>query len=314
MGSQFENDVRKGLTDFPKHLNSKYFYDDKGDKLFQQIMEMPEYYLTGCEYEILDKHKKTITEFFTAEQGFDLIELGAGDGKKTKILLKHWAEKNLEVNYIPIDISQHVLNELSNSLANEIPELKVIPWQGSYFDVLKKLSKAGSRKKVIMVLGSNIGNLLHPHAVEFLRNIQKAMNKNDMLFIGFDQKKDPRVILNAYNDKAGITETFNKNILVRINKELQANFNPDDFIHWPVYNPETGTTKSYLVNTKAQTVHIGKLNLDVNFKKYESIHLEISQKYDDDTVSWLAQEAGLKIVQEFSDSKGYYKDYLLVRS
>ncbi|HET7361429.1 MAG TPA: L-histidine N(alpha)-methyltransferase, partial [Salinimicrobium sp.] len=274
--SEFEEEVRAGLTDFPKHLSSKFFYDKKGDKLFQEIMNLPDYYLTNCEFDILKKHTGAIAEAFTGPQGFDLIELGAGDGKKTKILLKYLSEKNTDFNYLPIDISQNVLDELEISLKKELPHVKVKTQQGSYFKVLANLASYDNRKKVIMMLGSNIGNLLHPQAIDFLRHIQNAMNSEDMLFMGFDQKKNPQKILNAYNDPTNVTEAFNKNILVRINTEMDADFKPDSFLHWPVYDPETGTAKSFLVSKIEQEVKVKKLNLLVHFNAWESIHTEIS--------------------------------------
>ncbi|HET8885934.1 MAG TPA: L-histidine N(alpha)-methyltransferase [Salinimicrobium sp.] len=310
---QFEEDVRAGLTANPKFLYSKYFYDEIGDKLFQDIMEMPEYYLTKCEYEIFQNQKEAIIDSFKIENQFDLIELGAGDGKKTKILLEFLSQKNIEFQYFPIDISQHALDDLELSLAKELPDVNVKPRQGMYFDVLKQLADYDQNKKVIVVLGSNIGNLLHPQAIEFLKSIAEAMGENDLLLMGFDQKKDPQVILDAYNDKSGITENFNKNLLRRINKEMNADFDIEEFLHWPTYNPETGTVKSFLVSKKEQFVNIEKLQLKVQFQKYESIHTEISQKYDDETVSWLASEAGLEIIEVFSDEKMYYKDYVFRR-
>ncbi len=308
--STFEEDVVKGLTSFPKSLSSKYFYDKKGDKLFQDIMAMPTYYLTNSEFEIISSQKEAISASFQAENGFDLIELGAGDGKKTKVLLKYLAEQNIDFSYLPIDISQNVLDGLKESVEKEIPGIDIQPQQGTYFEVLEDLASYNTRKKVIMVLGSNIGNLLHPKAIEFLENIQEGMNPNDLVFMGFDQKKNPQTILDAYNDKEGITAAFNKNVLHRINRELDANFDVDEFLHWEVYDPETGTAKSYLVSKKEQEVRINKLELDVNFKAWETIHTEISQKYDDAVVSWLADEAGLQIANQFTDSKGFYKNYL----
>lgn len=310
--SQFDKDVYKGLTDFPKHLSSKYFYDAKGDGLFQEIMAMPEYYLTNSEYKILDKFKDEICRaFFKDSNEFDLIELGAGDGKKTKILLKQLAAEGVPFQYVPIDISENALNQLEESISNELPSVKVMPLQGTYFETLEQLCTMQHRRKVIMFLGSNIGNLLHPQAVEFLMSIQELMNDDDLFFIGFDQKKDPQTILNAYNDSAGITERFNKNLLARINNELDANFDLDKFLHWEVYDPETGTAKSYLVSKENQTIHINGLDLTVAFKAWETIHTEISQKYDDNVVSWLADKAGLRISRIFSDENKFYKNYIL---
>ena len=183
-----------------------------------------------------------------------------------------------------------------------------------YFDVLKKLgNRDTARKMVIMVLGSNIGNLTHPQAIDFLVNIRKSMQPEDLLFMGLDQKKDPQQILNAYNDTQEITAEFNKNILRRINTELDSNFNTEAFKHWPVYDPETGTAKSFLVSTTQQKVTLKKLNIEVNFAPWESIHTEISQKYDDDVVQWLAQEAGLEITAQFSDTQKQFTDYAFKR-
>lgn len=311
--SAFAEDTYKGLTSYPKYLLSKYIYDEKGDKLFQKIMDMPEYYLTACEYEILQLNAQAIAKSFSSDGGFDLIELGAGDGKKTKVLLKELVSKKFKFNYLPVDISQNVLDELEISLRNEIPEINVKVQQGTYFKTLEKLSEYNIRKKVILVLGSNIGNLLHENAVDFLANIAGAMGEDDMLFMGFDQKKHPQKILDAYNDSAGITEAFNKNLLVRINRELGGDFDPDTFLHWETYNPETGTAKSFLVSKTGQNVVIKKLGLEVKFDAWESIHTEISQKYDDSVISWLADESGLRVQKSFGDKENCFKNYIFRR-
>lgn len=311
--SAFAEDTYKGLTSYPKYLLSKYIYDKNGDKLFQKIMDMPEYYLTSCESDILELNKEDISRSFSSDSGFDLIELGAGDGKKTKILLKELVDQKFKFNYLPVDISENVLDELEKSLKREIPEVNVKVQQGTYFKTLEKLSEYNSRKKVILVLGSNIGNLSHKEAVEFLENIAQAMSKEDMLFMGFDQKKHPQKILDAYNDPAGITEEFNKNLLVRINRELDGNFNLDKFMHWESYDPETGTAKSFLVSKTNQKVNIEKLGIQVNFEAWESIHTEISQKYDDSIVRWLADEAGLHLENSFGDNDNCYKNYIFRR-
>ena len=165
-----------------------------------------------------------------------------------------------------------------------------------------------------MVLGSNIGNLLHPRAIDFLKKLHKVMQPEDLIFMGFDQKKHPQKVLDAYNDKSGVTAAFNKNVLARINKELDGNFDLDAFVHWEVYDPESGTAKSYLISTKKQTVDINCLSLQVHFEAWESIHTEISQKYDDDTVKWLAKQSGLRIIDSFTDENKYYKNYVLKKS
>lgn len=307
---QFKEDVRQGLTSYPKTLSSKYFYDREGDRLFQEIMALPEYYLTNLEFEIFDRHKKDITGAFFSNDGFDLIELGAGDGKKTKILLKQLLDEGQDFTYLPIDISQNVLDQLSNSLKKELPRLEVNPQRGSYAETLQRLEKYNSRKKVILFLGSNLGNMLPEQAVQFLKKIGATMGPEDLFFIGLDQKKHPQKILDAYNDPSGVTAAFNLNLLRRINRELAADFNLDNFMHWPVYNPESGTAKSYLVSKVPQTVKIKSLNLDVQFEAWESIHTEISQKYDDISIEFLTKEAGMEVISSFSDEDEQFKDYI----
>jgi len=311
LNTSFKKDVYAGLTTFPKYLLSKYIYDKNGDKLFQDIMHLDEYYLTNCEFEIFSTHKSSIAELFRGNgNGFDLIELGAGDGKKTKILLSHLADNDYDFVYKPIDISQNAIDSLTATLKDELPKVTVDAEKGEYFEVLERLHQYDERKKVIMVLGSNIGNLLHPRAIDFLSHLKDSMNEGDLILMGFDQKKDPQIILDAYNDPMGITAEFNKNLLHRINSELYGNFKVDKFKHWEVYDPESGTARSYLVATEKMTVRIEALDLDVEFDAWESIHTEISQKYDDKIVRWLAEESGLSIVTAFTDSKNYYKDYV----
>lgn len=305
----FEKDVISGLTAYPKHLSSKFIYDKKGDKLFQDIMAMPEYYLTECEFNILKNQSAAIAEKFNLKDGFDLIELGAGDGQKTKLLLNHLAEIEANFTYLPVDISQNALDKLGSALENELPKIDFKLLQGSYFQVLNQLSSYNKRQKVILVLGSNIGNLMHKDAIDFLKKIEENMSAEDLLFMGFDQKKHPKIILDAYNDPNGITEAFNKNLLERINKEMDGNFDLDHFFHWETYDPETGTAKSFLVSKTAQEIKINKLGMSVNFKAWETIHTEISQKYDDTIVEWLASKANLSIDRVFESESGYYKNY-----
>lgn len=307
---EFENHVTEGLKAFPKFLSSKYIYDDRGDELFQQIMALPEYYLTEAEYNIIDTHKDNLRKVFNTHGAFDLIELGAGDGKKTKVLLKELVTNKVDFTYIPIDISQHAIDDLTNSLTTLLPDLEVQGEQGTYFKVLEKLATYNKRPKVIIVLGSNIGNLDHPQAIDFLIKIKDVMSDQDFLFMGFDQKKDPLTIQHAYADSQGVTQEFNRNLLHRINKEMDGNFPVNNFEHWESYDPETGTAKSYLIATEPCVVEIKKLQLKTTFKKWETIHCEISQKYDDDTVEWLANKSGLEIEKIYEDHQKLFKDYL----
>jgi uncharacterized SAM-dependent methyltransferase len=202
---------------------------------------------------------------------------------------------------------------LTDRLKNDFPEMDVQGVQGTYFKVLKDLAQYNERPKLILVLGSNIGNLKHPAAIDFLRQLQQLMSDKDGLFMGFDQKKDPITIQNAYADRTGVTQEFNRNLLHRLNREMQANFKVDLFDHWESYDPETGTAKSFLIATEACEVELQKLDLSISFKAWETIHTEISQKYDDDIVNWLAQEAGLTIKAVYEDDKKLFKNYSFTR-
>lgn len=308
--TEFERDIYKGLTRYPKSLPSKYIYDSVGDRLFQQIMDLPEYYLTRCEWEVLDLNKGKITAYLDPDSQWDIVELGAGDGKKTRILLENFLDRGIQLTYRPIDISQNALELVRSKMKEHLPELTVVPLHGTYFDTLKDIGNLNRRKKLILFLGSNIGNLLHPQAVDFLQQLCESMNKGDILLVGFDLKKDPAVVHSAYSDREGVTERFNKNLLQRINRELGGDFDPTAFVHWQSYDPETGTCKSFLIARSAQRVRIPKLGLNISLEDWETLHTEISQKYDHDIVRWLAGKAGLSIVDRFTDSRGWYANYL----
>jgi L-histidine N-alpha-methyltransferase len=309
LSSVFAEDVLNGLSSTPKMLSSKYFYDAKGDELFQQIMHMPEYYLTNCELEIFERQKAAILSAI-GHQAFNLIELGAGDGYKTKILLKHFLEKQVQFEYQPIDISENVLNHLEKSLHLAWPDLQVRPLAGDYFEVLHQMQGHVSVPKVILFLGANIGNYEPAAAATFLQHLREELDPGDFLLIGLDLKKDPDVILNAYNDPAGITAAFNLNLLERMNRELGANFEISQFRHWETYNPLTGATRSYILSEKDQHVFIKALNRSFHFEAWEAISVELSQKYSLSEVHKLADDAGFQLIQHFTDSRDYFVDSL----
>lgn len=314
MDTKFAKDVEKGLNKTPKSLDSKYFYNEEGDQLFQKIMELDEYYLTDCEFEILKKHAETYRNLFQdSENHFSLVELGAGDGLKTKVLLQHFTEKQTNFSYLPIDISSNVLNILQKQVKKEIPKLEVEPYPGDYFNALDRMNTAEQDKKVLLFLGSTIGNFEYKDAVKFLSELNSQMNEKDLLLIGFDLKKDPHIILNAYNDPKGVTAAFNLNLLERINHELDGEFDLNQFYHYPTYNPVTGEAKSYLISKKEQIVNIGKLAQQFHFLKGEPIFMEISKKYDLQSIKLLAEESGFSIKKNFFDSKLYFANSLWQR-
>lgn len=309
LNHEFAQDILEGLRTVPKAIPSRYFYDERGDRIFQQIMAMPTYYLTNCEHEILEKEKETILELIGgAKKPFQLIELGAGDGTKTKVLLEHFLQKQLDFEYLPIDISEHALSLLTHDLHTNFPELAVRPTQGEYFEALHNLAQNSDVRKVILFLGANIGNFNTEQALDFLKKIAETLQKDDILLIGFDLKKDPATILAAYNDKEGITKSFNLNLLERINRELGGNFNRDHFEHYPLYNPETGEMKSYLISTKEQEVFIEALDQDFHFNAWETIHVEVSKKFEIAQINAMAEKAGFHMIGNLFDSRRYFVD------
>jgi L-histidine N-alpha-methyltransferase len=309
INTDFAKDTIKGLEASQKRLFSKYFYDKKGDKLFQDIMAMPEYYLTNSEFEIFETQKAEILEYINGDD-FDLIELGAGDGTKTKILLEYLVLQNADFQYLPIDISQNALDGLESDLNVIMPQVKVKPQQGDYFDVLKSLKNIGSRRKMVLFLGSNIGNFTKEEAVLFLKEMNASLAPNDLVLIGSDLKKDPSIIQLAYDDPAGITAAFNLNLLERMNRELGANFDIKEFKHWETYNPTTGETKSHIISKKAQVVHFSCLEKTFKFAAWEAIWVELSQKYNLQDLEKLAADSGFELVNHFLDKKVYFCDTL----
>lgn len=310
--STFAEDVRNGLLQDPKSLPSKYFYDEDGDKLFQTIMGLGEYYLTRCEFEIFSEQKTAILKGFLGnESSFRLVELGAGDGTKTKVLINHFLKSEVDFTYMPIDISQNVLDLLKNDLAETLPTLTVVPVQGDYFNALGELNLDNDNtREVVLFLGSNIGNFSLEGGQEFLTKLGNNLSSGDLLLIGFDLMKNPQTILNAYDDKLGVTREFNLNLLTRMNKELGADFDVEKFKHFPTYNPVSGETRSHLISTEAQEVYIEVLDTTFRFDAWEAIHTEVSQKYSPKMIQQFAENAGFRIIENYTDECNYFVDSL----
>lgn len=305
--SDFRADIFSGLSNYPKKLSSKYFYDKIGDHLFQQIMNMPEYYLTQCELDIFkNKTEQIVNAISTGNESFDLIELGAGDAVKSSFLLESLVEEGINFTYMPIDISGNILSVLQDSLSKKIPTLEIYPLEGEYFDMLDKATRISERKKVVLFLGGNIGNMDMKETIHFCSEVKRKLNSGDLFIIGFDLKKNPQIILNAYNDRAGITASFNLNLLTRINRELNANFILEQFQHYQTYDPISGACKSFLVSLCDQTVCIE--NHRFHFKENELIDMEISQKFSRQDIRSLAGNSGFHIVTEINDSKNWFVD------
>jgi len=304
---QFQLDVIEGLSSTPKKLFSKYFYDQNGDQLFQQIMEMPTYYLTKCELEIFSNKTADLASAINFKDSpFDLIELGAGDAMKSSYLLNYLVNEQVDFTYRPIDISGHILSELQDKLSTEMPTLEIDCMQGEYFQMLAKATMVSQRRKVVLFLGGNIGNMELEEAYLFCDELRSHLRPGDMVLIGFDLKKNPHQILAAYNDKNGITAAFNLNLLARINTELGANLQLNNFSHYQNYDPVSGACRSYLVSLIDQQVNIcGK---QVTFTVNELIYMEVSQKFSREQIAELAAKSGFLNQQEISDSKNWFVD------
>ena len=298
---QFREDVISGLSEPLKRLSSKYFYDEKGDRLFQEIMHLEEYYLPKAELEILKTQAADLIKGFEHDT-FDVIELGAGDGSKTVYFLEQLVLLNKNITYCPLDISPDVLKTNTQLMNSRLPELKVMPLPGDYFKTLSQIDRGVP--KIILFMGSNIGNYSNGTAVDFLKNVKEYMQDGDRLLVGIDLKKNPKTILRAYNDEQGVTKQFNLNLLERINRELEGDFNLTDFDHYPTFDPLTGTTYSFLVSQKKQTVNIGDQTF--SFEDGEVIHTEVSQKYDLKQIDELGQLSGFTEVRHFLDTKNYF--------
>lgn len=272
-------------------------------------MASPEYYLTRAEFEILNSQSEKIAEIFSdQEKPFDLIELGAGDGTKTKVLLQKFVSKKLPFTYMPIDISKHVIQYLEKHIKEDIPNIRIHGIVGDYFQKLHEIQMNDDNRKVVLFLGSNIGNFRKGKDSEFLRLISNNLNKGDLLMIGCDLIKDPNIIRSAYNDAQGATREFNLNLLDRINEELGANFKRENFLHYPLYDVAAKQARSYIVSKKDQEVYIKETDRKYHFNAWEYIHTEISQKYSLEDIEHLARNSGFKHKEFLFDCKHYYTD------
>ncbi len=306
-------EVYRGLEIRPRSISSSHFYDDRGSRLFQKIMAMPEYYLTNSEAEILEIHKQSIISGFCGGcPSVDLVELGAGDGVKTRILIQHMLHREIPFRYVPVDISGEALDNLAAQMRKSVGDFSMYPRQGDYFKMLEELSLEYHQPKIILFLGSNLGNMGYEAGIEFLRKLAGVMTVNDKLFIGLDLKKDPAVIGPAYNDPHGYTRAFNLNLLERFNRELDTDFVPDQFSHVPVYDPEYGAAKSYLVSRKDQVITFPSLDKQLKLDRWDAILTEISQKYDMTMIREMAEESGFRIVENYFDSRSYFVNSLWI--
>jgi dimethylhistidine N-methyltransferase len=310
--ASFADDVRAGLTAPRKLLLPQYFYDALGSALFGAICELPEYYVTRAETEILALRADEIARAFGAP--VRLVELGSGYARKTRLLFDAVLARQDELEYAPIDIDPHVLDESARELLNAYSRLRVSAVAADFRDVARAFAVLPhcDRRTIVLFLGSTIGNLDPADAASLLRAIRSVLTPHDALFLGADLVKPLDVLEPAYDDALGVTASFNRNLLARINRELGGHFDVNRFAHRAFFNTEASRIEMHLDSRGAQRVAIDDLEIEIDFTDGESIHTENSYKYDDAMLATLAAEGGFAVERRWSDSRGWFADVLMV--
>lgn len=305
-------EVLGGLSAKPKTLSPWLFYDDEGSRLFELITELPEYYVTRAEREIFAAHAEEILAA-TGDGHLSIYELGAGTATKTGLLLRAAVRRQGEVTYRAIDISASALKDARESLEGDVPGVRVETVVVDYTEGLSQVN-LGQRQpgdhRMFLYIGSSIGNFDGPYALRILSDVRRQLLPGDTLLLGADLVKDRHILLNAYDDAAGVTAAFNKNVLVRINRELGSNFNPQLFRHRARWNEESSRIEMHLESLITQIVFVPALDFQVRLGRAETIHTENSYKFSDEQVAGLLGRAGFKIVQQLKDQRGWFGEYL----
>ncbi len=294
-------DALHGLTSDPKTIPPKYFYDARGSRLFEAITRLPEYYQTRTERAILDRWAPEVVH--DLRPGV-LIEFGSGSAAKTRALLDSMRDEGLLHGYGPLDVSADASRRASEALALEYPELRVEGVIGD-FERPHDLPFPG-RRRLLIFLGSTIGNFTPDRSVTFLRSVAREMTPADGFMIGFDLVKDRATLGRAYNDSAGITAEFNLNLLRVMNRELGADFDVGEFEHRAFYNEQETRIEMHLVSSRSQTVRLDTIDLVTEFERGESIRTELSHKYTRDSVEKLLGAGGLRLAAWETDSAGRF--------
>lgn len=301
-------EVFRGLTARPRTLSPWLFYDAAGSQLFEQITELPEYYVTRTERAILEAHADEIVAA-AGDRPLTMIELGAGTATKTGLLLQALVRKQGAATYYPIDVSESALDEARLRIEAEIPGVEVVSRVGDYTDGLGKIHVAGHRRMVLYV-GSSIGNFEPTDAVHLLHDVRRQLAAGDMLLLGADMVKDKETLLAAYDDATGVTAAFNKNVLTRINRELGANFNLKLMRHRARWNEGLSRIEMHLESLVAQHISIPALELDIKFARGETIHTENSYKFTPQRIGNMLERAGFQLAERWTDEKNWFGVYL----
>jgi dimethylhistidine N-methyltransferase len=305
-------EVEAGLCAAPKSIPCRFLYDEEGSELFEQICEVPEYYLTRAESSILSARAREIAACFDGP--LTLAELGSGSATKTRLLIEACLQAHGRLRYVPVDISSEILEASSLALLDDYQGLEVRAIATEYREGLRHVSKETERPKLIAWLGSSIGNLTRDEAGAFLRNVRNAMSGRDRVLLGIDLRKSPRELEAAYDDAAGVTSRFSLNLLRRLNRELGANFDLDEFRHSAVYHEDEGRVHIEIVSRRQQQVRIEALALDVTFAAGEGIHTENAFKYSFEEIEKLASAADLTLDRAWTDPDDRFSLSLLAPS
>lgn len=310
----FAADVRAGLTAAQKWLPPRWFYDELGSSLFDAICFLPEYYVMRAEGEVLTTHARDIAHEFGTN--IRLVELGSGAARKTRILLDVLTTRQQDIEYVPVDVDATMIERVGRELLLAYPRIRVTGVVSDFArpSVPMSLLPKSNARTVVLFLGSTIGNLDPDAALAMLRDLRNSLQPGDALFLGADLRKSKSILEPAYDDALGVTAAFNLNLLTRMNRELAANFDLASFRHRAFYDETLGRIEMHLVSTKAQRVHIGALNLDVDFAHSETIHTESSYKHDDATIAALAAGAGFTVSRKWTDARNFFADVLLIAS
>ena len=286
----FARSVRMGLRSTPKTLSCRYFYDAEGSELFEQICELPEYYLTRTEDAILESHAPSMVEGWLGEPV--MVELGSGSSSKTRRLIEAAIRTYGSLHYVPIDVSSTILEASARVLVDQFPALSVTGFAANYHDALVDIAERFEQPKLFVFLGSSLGNYEIEEAAALLRLVAQSMTRADRLLLGTDLDKDQAVLEAAYDDAQGVTARFNLNILKRINRELGGRFDLSTFEHQARYRSDLRRVEMHLVSCRDQVVEIPGAGLAVRFEAGESIHTENSHKYTKEILDELARRAG----------------------
>jgi L-histidine Nalpha-methyltransferase len=290
----------------PKWLPSWLFYDAAGSRLFDQITQIPEYYVTRTERAILNDHAAEIVSRAAGESSLRLVELGAGSADKTRLLLNAAVDRQDTVFYEPVDVSASALVEAQIRIETEIPGVLVCPRVQDYTQDLELDATLPSERRLVLYIGSSIGNFEPGESLMLLERVRAALDPDDCLLLGVDLVKDEAVLQAAYDDAAGVTAAFNRNVLVRLNRDLDANFEPETFAHRAVWNSTDSRMEMHLVSEMKQTVWLPAIDVRVNFEAGESIHTENSYKYQPGSSEALLEKAGLAHEVTWTDDNGWF--------